>query len=194
MVNSQGILTDRLRSAAVDKRLLVLDYDGTLAYLAIDWQAVRRDLSRSAALLGFRSQFRPLWDEISRFRDEYGLSEVHQLFRVLARHEEIGVDGQQPRTAVVDAVRALLRHVPLDAAVFSSNLHRTVGTGLSKLRLESISAIVGADDVPHWKPEPHGLQELLTRARVGPDAALFVGDSENDATAAAALGVDFVRV
>jgi phosphoglycolate phosphatase len=183
-----------LASAITGKRLLVLDYDGTLAYLAIDWTSVRRDLAHTALQTGFVSSFRPLWDEMARFRDEKGESKLGPLFRVIARHEEIGVDGQQPRPELVAHVQRLLVQGRVEAAVFSSNLHQTVSTGLGKLGLEAISAIVGADDITHWKPDPEGLQLLLERAAIDPNEALFVGDSRGDAHAAEAAGVEFLWV
>lgn len=194
VLQERDTIQERLARSIKSKRLLVLDYDGTLAYLAIDWTSVRRDLAKTALGLGFRSSFRPLWPEMSRFRDEKGDARMPQLFRIIARHEEIGVDGQRPRSEIVSAVREVLLQGHVEAAVFSSNLHETVTTGLGILRLNSISAIVGADDIRHWKPEPEGLLLLLQRARMDPSRALFVGDSQTDGQAAKAAGVDFLSV
>lgn len=190
---SAGI-AERLESAYVGKKLLILDYDGTLAYLAIDWASVRRDLERVACSYGFQSRFSPLWDEIARFRDEQGEAALQALFRVLARHEEIGVDGQRPRSDVVQAVQTLIATSGMTAVVLSLNLRHTVETGLRKLGLQSISAVVGADNVRRWKPDPQGVNELLARAAVQPSEAVFVGDSQRDAGAAAAAGISFLRV
>ena len=190
----QGQFGALLRTVLRDKRLLILDYDGTLAYLAIDWQSVRRDLARTAAELGFESTFRPLWPEMTRFRDQMGPEDLPALFRVIARHEAIGVDGQRPRSEIVDNVRRVLHEDPRQAMIFSSNLHETIKAGVRKLRLTSIAAIVGADDVAHWKPEPDGLNLLLERSGVEPESALFIGDSSTDAVAAAAAGVHFLAV
>jgi phosphoglycolate phosphatase-like HAD superfamily hydrolase len=193
MVAVSDIETDVL-AACANKRLLVLDYDGTLAYLAVDWSSVRRDLSRSAAAFNFPSDFRPLFGEIGRFRDERGAEELQQLFRVLARHEDIGVDGQQPRPEVIQAVESAVRQSAVNVVVFSVNLHRTIETGLARLRLPYISAIVGADDVSHWKPDPEGLHVLMERAGIDLSGTLFIGDSKRDADAAHTAGIDFLRV
>ena len=108
-----AVLTDVFREATAGKRLLVLDYDGTLAYLAIDWSSVRRELARVASGHGFKSDFRPLWGEIARFRDTHGMSAVQSLFRALAQHEEIGVDGQTPRDEIIAGVRTVMRESKL---------------------------------------------------------------------------------
>jgi phosphoglycolate phosphatase len=95
---------------------------------------------------------------------------------------------------VVQAVQTLIATSGTTAVVLSLNLRHTVETGLRKLGLQSISAGVGADDVRRWKPDPQGVNELLARASVHPSEAVFVGDSQRDAGAAAAAGISFLRV
>lgn len=180
--------------ATIGKKLLVLDYDGTLAYLAVDWTAVRRELVQMGRRTGFESSFRPMWNEIARLRQEQGSRALARVFEVLARHEAVGVSGQKPRVEIVEQVRSLASAQGPQLAVFSSNLHKTVATGLHQLGLESIRVIVGADDVDHWKPNPAGLHVLLRRTCLSTHETAFAGDSEVDARAAAAAGVDFIRV
>ncbi len=187
-VFSSGALHDALR----DKRLLVLDYDGTLAHLDIDWQAVRKDLSTTAAEFNFISTFRPLWPEMARFRATKGSGPLGVLLQVLSSHERRGLERQRPRQEMVEVVRSTLDRRSPQLAVFSSNLHATVSQGLARLGLAQISQIVGADDVDRWKPDPQGLIRLVRRTRVAPEDALFVGDSEGDERAATLAGVDFM--
>jgi len=193
-VTAPSALALELTAACRGKRLLVLDYDGTLAYLAVDWSSVRRDLSVAAKEVGFESDFRPLFGEIARFRDVCGADQLSLLFRVLARREVIGVDGQRPRQEVIQAVRHAMDETGVDTVVFSVNLHRTIETGLSRMGIPFVSGIVGCDDVLHWKPDPEGLTRLLAAAHIDASEAVFVGDSDRDQGAAEAAGVDFFRV
>lgn len=188
--SSQSPVLD-LKAAVRDKDLLVLDYDGTLAYLDVDWAAVRSDLSETAAGFGFRSAFRPLWGEIGRCAMEKPES-LASLFEVLRGHESRGVESQRPRREVVDAVSAMVVEDSPQLAVFSTNLHETVARGLTRLGLSSIGSIVGADDVNYWKPDPDGLYRLLAASGVSREKALFAGDSERDAQAAQRAGVEFI--
>jgi len=52
--------------------------------------------------------------------------------------------------------------------------------------------VVTARDVPFPKPHPHQLIKILTHFEIHPDQAVFVGDSELDAMAAASARVPFV--
>jgi HAD superfamily hydrolase (TIGR01509 family) len=180
-------------AAAPCKRLIVFDYDGTLADLRVDWVAVRTDLSRRARDFGFMSTFQPLWPQMTLLREARGAEAVAALVAVLAEHERQGVVQQQPRAEIVEFARQMSQGAAL--AVFSANLHASVAAGLDALGLGSrISCIVGAEDVTQWKPAPEGLLRAMRLAGCTPADTLFIGDSAGDAAAAHAAGVDFVRV
>src|SRR5437588_5595896 len=94
-------------AAAPCKRLIVFDYDGTLADLPVDWVTVRTDLSRRARDFGFMSTFQPLWPQLALLREARGPQAVAALFAVLAEHELLGVVQQQPRAEIVAFARLL---------------------------------------------------------------------------------------
>jgi phosphoglycolate phosphatase-like HAD superfamily hydrolase len=96
-------------ATAARKRLIVFDYDGTLADLKVDWVALRTDLSRRARDFGFMSTFEPLWPQMARLRDACGAEAVAALFAVLAEHERQGVLQQQPRAEIVEFARLMSR-------------------------------------------------------------------------------------
>ncbi|MDQ2743456.1 MAG: HAD family hydrolase [Chloroflexota bacterium] len=186
-----------LLRAAAGKRLVVFDYDGTLAELEVDWEEMRRDLREQALQSGFDSHFRPLWREMARLRDERGIEAVRALFPAVRRYEQRGVERQLPRPEIVEFARRTQRASDADGptlAVFSANLHATVLEGLSALGLEPFAVVVGADDVDRWKPEAAGLQLAMQRAGAGPSETLFLGDSPGDQDAAQAAGAHFLSV
>lgn len=186
-----------LLRAAAGKRLVVFDYDGTLAELEVDWEGMRRDLRQQALQSGFDSPFRPLWTEMARLRDERGIEAVRVLFPVVWRYEQRGVERQLSRPEIVEYARRTQRVSDADGptlAVFSANLHATVVEGVSALGLEPFAVVVGADDVDRWKPEAAGLQLAMQLAGAGPSETLFLGDSPGDRDAARAAGVHFLSV
>ena len=186
-----------LLQAVAGKSLVVFDYDGTLAELAVDWEGMRRDLREQALQFGFDSPFRPLWSEMARLRDERGIEAVRVLFPVVRRYEQPGVERQLPRPEIVEYARRTQRASGPDRptlAVFSANLHATVVEGVSALGLEPFGVVVGADDVDRWKPEAAGLQLAMQLAGAGPSETLFLGDSPGDRDAAQAAGVHFLSV
>ncbi len=57
-----------------------------------------------------------------------------------------------------------------------------------------VDAIVGSDDVPRCKPAPDGLIKAARSLGIPTCECVYVGDSEVDARAAAAAGMEFVAV
>jgi phosphoglycolate phosphatase len=64
---------------------------------------------------------------------------------------------------------------------------RTILAGLGLAR--HFRRVLGGDDGPPRKPDPAGLQLLMSSAGVGPQATLLVGDSPVDVATARAAGV-----
>jgi len=109
--------------------------------------------------------------------------------RYLAHYEEHPAD----RTTVFrDAGEALpaLRERGLKIAVCTNKETELSRTVLRALGLEdAVDAIVGADSVPRIKPDPAHVLAALEAVGAAPSEAVYVGDSDVDADAAAAAGV-----
>ena len=60
--------------------------------------------------------------------------------------------------------------------------------------LQAFACVLGAEDVPAFKPDPSGLQLALQRLHVTAADAIYVGDTTIDAEAAANAGLRFVAV
>lgn len=102
----------------------------------------------------------------------------------------------QPLDGALPTLRALARQHRLgavtDTAVMTAaDVRRALaGSGLDEL----LEVIVTSFDVGVAKPDPTGLRAVLDALGVRPADALFVGDHDVDAGAAAAAGVAFARV
>ena len=77
----------------------------------------------------------------------------------------------------------------------ATNRGSTVQEVVRRFGLDAwLDAAVGVLDVARPKPHPDVIEECLVRLAVLPEAAVYVGDAESDATAARAAGVHFVAV
>ena len=98
----------------------------------------------------------------------------------------------EPAPALEETLGRLAAHCPLALA---TNRGTTVAGIVERFRLEEFFPIrVGILDVVRPKPAPDLLLACLERARVAPEAALYVGDTDLDRTAASAAGVAYVGV
>lgn len=97
--------------------------------------------------------------------------------------------------APVAEVTAALRAAGLATAICSTKRRGQIERILARhALLDRFDAIVGGEDVPRHKPAPDALLLALERLGLAPARALYVGDHQVDAAAAAQAGVPFVAV
>jgi len=97
--------------------------------------------------------------------------------------------------APVAEVTGALRAAGLATAICSTKRRGQIERILARhALLDRFDAIVGGEDVPRHKPAPDALLLALERLGVAPARALYVGDHQVDADAAAQAGVPFVAV
>jgi phosphoglycolate phosphatase-like HAD superfamily hydrolase len=173
--------------------LVVLDLDGTACLLDIAWEDVKRRLVTIAALHGLRT---------AGHRRVLGLLETARragnpaaLAALEAELEESELEGA--RTCLVNAalvgwVAALPDRLPL--GVLSLNASSAVETALARAGLRSRVATVIGRGGARPKPDPEGLELLLSRHGAAAGRTLMVGDSDADRGCAAGAGVAFLGV
>lgn len=161
---------------------VVYDLDGTLARLAVDWDAAERDGRAVFADHGIDSAG-DLWSMLT-VADEHGLREEFEA--VLQDHERAGA-RESTRCPRADD---LPLSVPV--GVCSLNCADACHIALERHALaEHVDCVVGRDSVTHHKPHPEPLLTAVRELGVAPGDALFVGDSRRDEETADTAGVDF---
>jgi phosphoglycolate phosphatase-like HAD superfamily hydrolase len=187
---------DRIRSldevSATAADLLILDFDGVVLDLAVDWSGLRRELVELC---------RVRWGGDVRFDSlEHGREEVRRLGSaaladvdaLITAHERRAVPQSPFRP---DFLRLSHRWRGRPPAICSSNSRTAVIAALERLGAGMrFGTIVGREDVEVVKPSPEGLQSILARERVPADRALFVGDLRTDVQAGRAAGVPVLHL
>jgi phosphoglycolate phosphatase len=171
-------------TSRTDHGAVVYDLDGTLVRLTVNWDAAARDATAVFADAGVDAADADLWS-LFETAPEHGLAE--ELESVLAAHERRGAE-RSVRLPLAD--RVAKRDVPV--GVCSLNAEAACRLALDRHGLlDHVGTVVGRDSVPTHKPDPKPLLVTLDRLGVDPASALFVGDSERDATTADRAGVAF---
>lgn len=155
-------------------RLIVLDLDGTLVRLDVDWPALRAEL---AALAG-----RP----IARVHEAL---DDPRLEAAVTRAEIAGARRCEVNEALLDWLPA--REAPV--AMLSLNCPEAVRIASARAGVTPI-AVIGRGDVERPKPAPEGLLSLARARGVAPRETLMIGDSATDLACAAAAGACGVHV
>ncbi|MFB6268876.1 MAG: HAD family hydrolase [Halobacterium sp.] len=167
-----------------DYDAVVYDLDGTLVRLAVDWEAVEREVADRLREAGVDPTRYDMWEMLDAAEDAGVGGDVHEL---IAGHERDGATRAE-RLPGADELSTL--DVP--AAVLSLNCEAACRTALERHGLlDSFRVVAGRDTPPARKPDPRSLTWVLDELGVAPERALFVGDSESDRTTAERAGTDF---
>ncbi|MDT5387391.1 MAG: hypothetical protein QOE04_1032 [Mycobacterium sp.] len=173
---------------------VLFDIDGTLVdsnYLHVHaWQ---RAFTEAGLQIQSWRIHRCIGMDGSSLIEELGSGEVDDPGRLKDLHstfyaETVGLLRPLPGSrALLDAVAGLGLQVVLATSAPEDELSM-----LRKVldRDDIVSAITSSGDVETAKPDPDIVRVALERADVGPDRAVFVGDSVWDVAAAARAGVE----
>lgn len=162
---------------------IVFDLDGTLVRLNVDWDAVAEAV---AVTLQERGVEPPdsLW-EMLETADERG----HR-----AAVEEVISDYERDGAAASTRLPAADTVPEGSVGVCSLNCEAACRIALSTHGLDRIETVVGRDSVSTEKPDPEPLLEAIDQLDGEPSEAVFVGDTDRDATTADRAGVDYSDV
>jgi phosphoglycolate phosphatase len=162
---------------------IVYDLDGTLVRLDVDWGAVRE---RTATVLTDRNiavGAADIWT-IRELAADHGV--LDSVDEIIAEFER---EGARNGTRLPLA-EELPHAVPV--GVCSLNAEGACRIALEHHGLDGhVDAVVGRGTVDTVKPDPGPLLAALERLEVGPENALFVGDSDTDRVAAERAGTAF---
>jgi len=162
---------------------VIYDLDGTLVRLAVDWDTVTSEVARVLRERNVDPQNRDLWGMLT-LSSETGHRDVVEA--AITDHERTGAHDSE-RLPLADG---LPHSVPV--GVCSLNAEAACRLALEIHDLDSyVGPVVGRDTVGSSKPDPEGLLAITEEIGVNPEAAVFVGDSESDATAAQRAGMEF---
>ncbi|MEM6579403.1 MAG: HAD-IA family hydrolase [Pseudomonadota bacterium] len=185
---------------------IVFDLDGTLADTSGDLIAAANACFRgmgagdlldaqedaATALRGGRAMLRLGLTRLDRAGDE---DEVARQYPLLLQHYESAIDTHTTLYPGVMEAIARLKSRDMGVSICTNKPEGLARLLMSKLGvLDQFDALVGADTLPTFKPDPAPYIEAVNRA--GGDAArsLLVGDSETDHLTARAAGVPSVLV
>lgn len=181
---------------------LLLDFDGTLVRLDVDWDGARRDLYRLFRRWGVESSFRPLNPELAGALSQLaakGLSGP-ELWRVreeaygfLREREVEAADHASPLEGAPELLAWAAAH-RLGVAVVTSNSVAAVERVFRRFAWPSPQAVVGRETVERQKPDPEGARVALERLGVPGHRAVLVGDSDYDIQVGRAVGAVTVWV
>lgn len=189
-----------MRSRLASKRLLIFDFDGTLAATSpLHAEAFAEVLNpfgvtvQYPEIAGLKTA-----DALARVLSKAGISLPTLEMKMLVRRKQTYVralihDKLQPLPGV-DRFLAWARD-RYQLAICSSGSRGSVEIALSKLGYDGwFDPVVCAEDVVHAKPDPEGFLRILEISAVKPRHALIFEDSDAGLVAAERAACDVVQI
>jgi HAD superfamily hydrolase (TIGR01509 family) len=190
-------------------QIRMFDFDNTLVGLGqvVDWAQSRRELEPMLRAAGCPQELfvefpvgnLGLYDAVlyrtGQFTPTMPARELLQrASNIIEYYELAGVDRAEALPGAVELLSELASR-KLPVVVVTSNSSRAVFRWLARAHLvHTVRTVVGRDTLLPLKPAPDMVRRALEMCKVGPDAAVFVGDSEADLKAAKAAGVRFFAI
>lgn len=155
---------------------LIFDLDGTLADSALDFDAMRHELSLPAGT--------PLLEHLATLTCPDARQRFHS---VVERHELIGAENAR---WIADAEQTLhqlkQRGVPL--AIVTRNMRSATRRTIERLNIP-IESVLTREDVENVKPHPEALLRIAHAWQLPAGTLAYVGDYSFDLDAAHAAGM-----
>jgi len=176
---------ESLAKKALDKNILIWDFDGTLVKLNINWRDLKKDLVRLSPDIKADMYL----NDMFRYLVNHGKQEV--AFQILSDYE-----SHSKYSVNYDALDVIKEFKDKKMAIFSDNMHSTIVKILRELDMaDYFGIIVGKDDVTDFKPSADGLVHIKNYFKIDDiNKCLFIGDSDKDAQASKNFGVDFYQI
>ena len=192
------MLNDEFNRVAGSRRIVLFDYDSTIAKVPVDWPQAR---------VAYRTYLADCFPELVIAET----ARVDEMEAIALRHapdaKDRGFHFRSELESALDGAHEALPEVCVfiqhlaeqgDCRLFviSNNLHPTVVSGLKQLGLSgAFEAILGVDDVGLPKPETRAFSMLTKTYGLSAEECLFIGDNDRtDGGFCRALGIPFLNI
>jgi HAD superfamily hydrolase (TIGR01549 family) len=163
-------------------KIVVFDLDGTLYNLNVDWSHLHDQLNE----LGYAQA--KVGEQIAQVVERHDTTSAE----LVTRAEIAGVNEGSPIPGASEVLTQLCN--TFSVAILTRNSRRAAIRAFEIMQITTDVVIVGREDVARLKPNPEGLQRILSLLNATADELCLVGDTYHDVKAATALGATSVIV
>lgn len=192
------MLNDQFNRVAHSSRIVLFDYDSTIAKVPVDWPQARVGyrvyLSERFPELVIPDSARV--DEMEAHALRHAPDAKGRVFRFRFDLEST-LDGRHEAIPeVCELIRDLTKQGDFRLFIISNNLHRTVVSGLEQFGLyDAFEAILGVDDVGLPKPDTRAFSMLQKSHGLSAESCLFIGDNDRtDGGFCRDLSIPFINI
>ena len=189
MVIVRNIRSREYHSIA-SKKTIILDLDGTLVDLKVNWTFVRKEMANFCAKNGIKADFaypKPIYEVAKtalKAKNFYA-----DLIAIIKKEELKSAKKAELMPGAKDFLEFLdANGIPF--AILSNNNSQCITKIFERFNLPSPKIIIGSDNVEHLKPHPEGLNKILKKMEVKSSQCLLIGDSDVELQLGKAAGIE----
>jgi len=169
-----------------DYKLLLIDFDGTIARLFVDWQMLKEEIYSS-----FSSEFnfpeKSLMSMAGIIKKSGNSSTLVRLNDIIFKYESpIGIKNYELLHPELLATTQL-------KCIVSNNLTSTILKILKEENLP-ICEVIGIDKVTEMKPSKEAFETIVRTYQIELEDILMIGDTDTDKNFALNCGIDFLHI
>ncbi len=172
--------------------LLILDFDGTIGKLDVDWAALRSALhNHFLEKHNMDIDFTSYSGGASTVYERLGEVGKKEFNEIAYQFESQGVNGFKEN----EKCKSIMKEFLGPQVVWSSNQSSVIREVLQKFAIgKRIGLIVGKDQVNFTKPNSEGFLIIRRYFDTAIPKILFIGNSTSDENAAKNLGIDYIDI
>ena len=168
---------------------VLLDFDGTICNLIVDWKSMKVDLVSALPkeVIGDNTKLLNIINSVYNHGSSADFLKLHQIIKKY----------EQPNDEVIiENINSVLLNSLTSFIIVSNNLQSTIILALKEIMpLSFCERIIGVDNVKNTKPSKAPFDKVLEHtANHDLSDYLFVGDSEIDEQFAFNCGIDFIHI
>ena len=178
-----------------NKKVIVLDLDGTIVDLAADWHNLKQILSdRYKIVYGESCKFKHISACLDYIVEKEDEKELKNFFKIIEEYEMRNIDeNKEIRETIFFIDNLELFGVPKDTklAIFSLNTRKTIINSLTLAKIyNKFDYIIGREDIRKWKPNPDGLLRIRDHYGIKKNEMIYFGDLQKDLKTGKNAGIE----
>lgn len=156
-------------------RYAILDFDGTLYHLDIDYNKLREELK---SYLKTDRPLVPLIDCIKKI--VRGDDELDGAFEIIDRYEIKGFENGHIIQGTIELLHFFKKR-DIKYFIMTRNGKKVVKTFFDKYKIDMPLEIASRDNIKNLKPDPEHINYILDKFRLNKEECIIIGDSNHDA-------------
>lgn len=160
--------------------LFIFDFDGTVVEpLQVNWFGLKKEL---CSLMKIKYRKNSSLDKILYdIRKKSGRDGLKKAYSLVVKYESEAIRIIKIREQLDDFINKISNYKNKKITLFSTNMKNTIYKVLEKFDLlNKFNIIITKEDVLLYKPDPQGLQIIISKLKIPKIRTIYIGDSRID--------------